>query len=88
MLSNINWTVRFKNKLFWLAIIPAVLVLIHDILIVFGVNIDFTILSGQLIQIVKSVFGVLAILGIVVDPTTDGVGDSSQAMRYTSPKKG
>lgn len=88
MLSNINWTVRFKNKLFWLAIIPAVLVLIHDILIVFGVNIDFTILSGQLIQIVKSVFGVLTILGIVVDPTTDGVGDSEQAMRYVSPKKG
>ena len=35
----------------------------------------------------RNAFAVLAILGIVVDPTTQGVGDSEQALTYTVPKK-
>ncbi len=83
---NVNWKVRIKNKVFWLAIIPAVLVLIQKVLVVFGVSFDPTILSGQLTDIIESVFLVLAIIGIVADPTTKGLSDSELAMTYTKLK--
>ena len=83
----INWKVRIKNKLFWLAIIPAILVLIRAVAAVFGFELDFAVLGDRLTAVVEAVFAVLAILGIVVDPTTYGVGDSSLAMMYESPRK-
>lgn len=83
----INWKVRLKSKSFWLAIIPAVLLLIQVVAAVFGFGLDLGELGNRLIAVVNAVFAVLAILGIVVDPTTSGVGDSAQAMTYTMPKK-
>ena len=83
----INWTVRIKNKTFWLAIIPALLLLIQTVAAVFGIELNFGALSDQLIAVVNAAFAVLAILGIVTDPTTAGVGDSKQAMTYDTPKK-
>lgn len=83
----INWTVRVKNKAFWLALIPALLLLIQAVAAVFGYVIDMGDIGNKLIAVVNAVFGVLAILGIVTDPTTAGVGDSNQAMTYTAPKK-
>lgn len=83
----INWTVRIKNKAFWLALIPALLLLIQAVAAVFGYVIDMGDIGNKLIAVVNAVFGVLAILGIVTDPTTAGVGDSRQAMTYTAPKK-
>ena len=83
----INWTVRVKNKAFWLALIPALLLLIQEVAAVFGYVIDMGDIGNKLIAVVNAVFGVLAILGIVTDPTTAGVGDSNQAMTYTVPKK-
>lgn len=85
---NINWRARIKNKTFWLALIPAVLLLVKQVCAVFGVQLDFGELQAQLVAIVGTVFTLLAILGIVVDPTTAGVGDSEQAMGYTEPKEG
>ena len=85
---NINWTVRLKNKAFWLAIIPAVLLLIQAVAAVFGISLDFEGLGKDLIVVVNCAFSVLVILGIVTDPTTDGISDSSQAMTYNEPKKG
>ena len=82
----INWKVRLKNKLFWVAIIPAVLLLIQQVCLIFGIAIDFTELKGQLLAIVGTVFELLAILGIVVDPTTKGMCDSKQALEYEEPK--
>ena len=82
----INWKVRIKNKLFWLAIIPAVLVLIRAVAAVFGFELDFAVLGDKLAAVVEAVFSVLVILGIVVDPTTEGVQDSKLAMTYEQPK--
>lgn len=82
---NINWTVRIRNKAFWLAIIPAILLLIQAVAAVFGYKLDFADLQGKLLAVVEALFVVLAILGIVVDPTTKGLGDSKQAMRYEEP---
>lgn len=85
---SINWKVRIKNKTFWLALIPAVLLLAQQVAGLFGVALDFGQLQDQLTAIVGTVFTLLAILGIVADPTTAGVGDSEQAMGYTEPKEG
>lgn len=85
---SINWRVRVKNKAFWVALIPADLLLVQQVCGVFGVALDFGELQGQLTAIVGSVFAILAIMGIVADPTTAGVGDSEQAMGYTEPKEG
>lgn len=84
---NINWIVRIKNKAFWLALIPAVLLLIQVIAAPFGYEWDFVVLNEQLAAIINAVFGVLAILGVVTDPTTAGVTDSKQALTYTTPKE-
>lgn len=85
---SINWKVRIKNKTFWLALIPAVLLLAQQVAGLFGVALDFGQIKDQLVAIVGTVFTLLAILGIVADPTTAGVGDSEQAMSYTEPKEG
>lgn len=84
---KINWKVRIKNKNFWLTVIPAALLLIQVVLAVFGVTIDIGDVGNKLIAVVNAAFAVLAILGIVNDPTTKGISDSEQAMTYEEPKK-
>lgn len=83
----INWTVRLKNKNFWIAFIPAILLLIQAVAKVFGFELDFGELGENLLNVVNAVFVVLALLGIVTDPTTAGVGDSTLAMTYEVPKE-
>lgn len=83
----INWKVRIRNKNFWLSIIPAVILLIQAVGQVFGYTLDFGVMSERLLAVVNAVFVVLAILGVVTDPTTAGVGDSERAMSYERPYK-
>ncbi len=85
--GTINWLVRFKNKSFWLALIPAVLILIQVIAAIFGYQMDLGDLGNRLIAVVNALFVVLAIVGVVNDPTTEGILDSVQAMHYIEPKK-
>lgn len=87
-MKSINWQVRIKNKNFWLTFIPAVLLLIQVIAAVFGFTLDLGDLGNRLLDVVNAAFSVLVILGIVNDPTTEGVSDSEQALTYTEPKKG
>lgn len=84
---NINWLVRIKNKNFWMVIIPTVLLLIQQIVAVFGLQLDLGNLGNQLLEIVKTVFIILSVIGIVNDPTTKGLSDSTQAMTYDKPKE-
>lgn len=83
----INWKVRLKNKEFWMSLIPAILLLIQVVAAPFGLVLDFGELGNQLLAIVNAIFAILAIFGIVMDPTTAGVGDSALALTYTEPKK-
>lgn len=83
----INWTVRVKNKNFWLALIPAVLLLVQTVAAVCGYTLDLGELGNRLIAVVNAVFGVLVILGVVNDPTTAGIRDSRQAQGYQAPKE-
>lgn len=83
---KVNWLVRIKNKTWWLTLVPAVFLLVQAIAAPFGYQWDFTVANEQVAAIVNAVFAVLAILGVVVDPTTAGVGDSEQALGYEKPK--
>lgn len=83
----INWKVRIKNKAFWLAIIPAVLLLIQTVAAPFGYDWDFVVLDQQITALVNAVFAVLTILGVTNDPTTAGLNDSKLAMTYEKPKE-
>ena len=82
----INWTVRIKNKNFWLAIIPALVLLAQAVAAGFGISLELGYIGDKLVAVVNAVFGVLVILGVVNDPTTEGLGDSRQAMGYNYPK--
>ena len=84
---GINFKARVKNKAFWISFIPAVLLLIQVVASVFGFIIDLGDLGQKLLAVVNALFAVLALLGVVVDPTTDGITDSKQALTYDSPKK-
>ena len=81
----INWRVRFKNKAFWLGLVPLVLLLIQQVCAIFGVTLDFGVLQEQLLAVVGTVFALLSLLGVVIDPTTEGIGDSERAMGYEVP---
>ena len=81
----INWKVRLKNKAFWLAAIPAALLLAQTVAALFGVSWDFGDVGEKLLAVVNAVFALLTILGVVVDPTTRGVSDSRKAMTYCAP---
>ena len=81
---KINWKVRLKNKTFWLAIVPALLLVIQTVASLFGYAWDFVVLNQQIAAVINAVF---AILGVVTDPTTAGMTDSDRAMTYEKPKE-
>ena len=81
----INWRVRLANKNFWIALIPAIALVAQCVASIFGYTLDFGEKINQLLALVNAVFALLAIIGIVNDPTTQGLSDSAQAMTYDSP---
>ena len=84
---KVNWTVRLKNKSFWIAIVPALIILIQAVANVFGFTVDLGEIGNKILTVIESVFVILAILGIVNDPTTAGfISDSDRAMLYDEPK--
>jgi len=86
-MKNINWQVRIKNKDFWVSLIPAILLLAQVVVAVFGITINLGDLGDKLLAVVNALFAVLAIVGVVNDPTTATLSDSAQALTYTEPKE-
>ena len=86
-MNKINWEVRIKSKTFWLAAVPAFLLLAQTIGAPFGYKWDFVVLNQQLAAIINAAFGLLAIIGVVVDPTTAGIKDSRRVMEKSEDNK-
>ena len=84
----INWRVRIKNRQFWVGIIPATILLIQAVAALLGFTVDLGEFQGKLLVVVDALFAFLVYLGITVDPTTEGIGDSEQAMGYDEPNRG
>lgn len=80
---KINWKVRFKNKVWLLTFVTAVLALVYRALEV--LNIAPRIEQEKLMELASMLVGILVLLGIVTDPTTQGTKDSDLAMSYTKP---
>lgn len=87
-MNKINWKVRLSNKHFWLSLIPAVILFTQIAASIFGFTIDLGDTGNKLLSLVNAAFSVLAIMGVVNDPTTSGLNDSAQALTYIKPKKG
>lgn len=81
---KINWKVRMQNKTWLLSMAAVVITFVYQMLGLFGVVPPIS--EDMATQVVAMVVNVLVALGIVVDPTTQGVGDSKQAMEYKEPK--
>jgi len=82
---KINWKVRLQHKPFWVSLIALLLVLANQIAAIF--NIDITIYNAQVTALSETILAILALLGIIIDPTTNGISDSSQALNYDEPKR-
>ena len=81
---KINWKVRMQHKQFWVSLIALLIVLANQIAGIF--NVDIMIYSEQVTGISETVLMILALMGIIVDPTTNGVSDSMKALRYEKPE--
>ena len=74
----INWKLRFQNKATLLAIASTVILLIQQL----GFK-----LPDNIADVVNTFLTLLVLLGVINDPTTEGIGDSAKALTYTEPKK-
>ena len=84
----INWNVRLRNKGFVLALVSALIVAVQMVFKMLGFHLNLNGFSANVIDVINSIFVVLTILGVVTDPTTQGISDSEQALTYDKPRKG
>ena len=80
---KINFKVRAKNPVFWLTVIPAVVTLVYTVLGAFDVVPSLS--QDVVVNIVTALISALTTVGVLVDPTTKGVGDSERALEYDVP---
>lgn len=74
----INWKLRFQNKATLLAIASTVILLIQQL----GFK-----LPDNIADVVNTFLTLLVLLGVINDPTTEGISDSPKALTYDEPKK-
>lgn len=70
----INLKKRFRNKAFCLAFASAVILLLQQI----GLS---NILPDNIMDIINTILSLLVMLGVVIDPTTKGIGDSEAVLQ-------
>lgn len=83
----INWKVRILNKTFWITLVPALALLLQTFLAVFNVRLELGETIDKLLVFINALFAVFVIVGIVNDPTTSGISDSTRAMTYETPNE-
>ncbi len=81
----INWKVRLRNRTWLLTAIPVTAAAIYSILGLFGIVPPVS--ESDVINALALVVNLLAEIGIVIDPTTAGLGDSERALAYQEPHK-
>lgn len=71
---KVNWRIRVQNKAFWLAIIPAGLLLVQVTAAVFGYRLDLGELGDRLLAVANALFACLSVLGVAAAPAQPGAG--------------
>ena len=84
-MSKINWKVRFKNKVWLGSFLSLIVGFIYSLLALFDVFPQVT--QNLVVQMLNQVLTFLGLIGVIVDPTTAGLGDSDRAMGYTKPRE-
>ncbi len=82
---KINWKLRLQNKATLTALVMALVALVYQVPGVCGVV--PRVAQDQVTTIISMAINILCLLGIVVDPTTAGAGDSARALSYEKPRK-
>ena len=82
---KINWKVRLRNKTWLASVIALVITFVYDLLAMLEVVPAVT--EDWLLSVVQTVLTLLTALGVIIDPTTAGAGDSERAMLYDAPGK-
>ena len=80
----LNWKVRFKNKVWLMTFISAIITFVYQLLAMF--NVVPKISEDTAVQLVGLILNVLVGIGVIQDPTTAGIEDSKQALTYNEPK--
>lgn len=80
---KLNWKVRFKNKVWLSAFISAIIIILYTIFDLFGFVPDIS--EYSLTRVVEAVLLLMSLTGVIVDPTTAGMGDSNRACGYSEP---
>jgi len=82
-MTKINWKVRFKNKVWLGSFLSLIVGFIYSMLALFDVFPQVT--QNLVVQLLNQVLTFLGLIGVIVDPTTAGLGDSDRAMGYEEP---
>lgn len=80
---KINWKVRFQNKAFLASLLALTITFVYDLLAMLGITPAMD--ENALLSIADTVLKVLCLMGVIIDPTTQGVNDSERAMSYDEP---
>ena len=80
---KVNWKVRFKNKVWLGSFLSLIVGFIYSMLALFDVFPQVT--QNLVVQLLNQVLTFLGLIGVIVDPTTAGLGDSERAMGYEEP---
>ena len=80
---KLNWKVRFKNKVWLGSFCSLIIGFIYSLLALFDVF--PTVTQSLVVQLLNQVLTFLGLIGVIVDPTTAGIGDSDRAMGYQEP---
>ena len=86
-MNKINWSVRLKNKNFWLALVPALALLAQAFANIFNLSLEFGDTVDKILVFINVLFADLVLVGVVNDPTTAGLSDSERALTYTEPSE-
>ena len=77
---KINWKARFKNKTFLITFVTLVVTFVYQVLGLFDVVPSVS--EESVVNVITLLVNILAFVGVIVDPTTDGINDSDRAMLY------
>ena len=80
---KINWKVRFKNKIWLGSFLSLIVSFVYSLLGLFDVFPEVT--QNSVLEIMNQILTFLGLIGVLVDPTTAGLGDSERAMGYEEP---
>lgn len=80
---KINFKARIRNKTFLISAGVLIVSLVYSLLSLFGVV--PSVKEQQITELLTMGVNVLALCGVVVDPTTKGFNDSERAMTYCTP---